>query len=129
MIILTPKVGRAFPVRELIRAAKAVSDESRVRMLKLLLERDICVCEMHEVFPLSHSQVSRNLKMLMEAGFLKRWHEGKCVVYIANKENSNPYCRAILDVIADSFNKAPAVRQDRAKLQDVIARQIRTGNK
>lgn len=116
-------------MRDLVKAAKAVSDESRVRMLKLLLERDICVCEMHEVFPLSHSQASRNLAMLMEAGFLKRWHEGKCVVYIADRNTSNPYCRAILDVLADSFNEAPVVRQDRAKLQEAVAKQVRTGNK
>jgi ArsR family transcriptional regulator len=63
----------------MVRISKALADETRIRMLKLLLEKDICVCE-EEVFPLSASQLSRDLNMLMEAGFLKRWREGKCVV-------------------------------------------------
>ena len=112
-------------MRELVRISKAISDETRIRMLKLLLEKDICVCEMQEIFPLSQSQVSRNLKALMDAGFLKRWHEGKCVVYVADGENSNRYCRAILGVLADSFNDDPLVRQDREKLKDVVAREVR----
>ena len=112
-------------MRELVRISKAISDETRIRMLKLLLEKDICVCEMQEIFPLSQSQVSRNLKALMDAGFLKRWHEGKCVVYVADRDNSNRYCRAILDAMVDSFNDDPVVCQDREKLKDVVACEVR----
>lgn len=98
-------------------------------MLKLLLEKDICVCEMHEIFPLSHSQVSRDLKALMDAGFLKRWHEGRCAVYMADRDSANPYCRAILDLLAGSFNDSPAVREDRAKLPQIAALQVRDKSK
>ena len=116
-------------MRELVRISKAISDETRIRMLKLLLEKDICVCEMKEIFPLSQSQVSRNLKVLTEAGFLKRWHEGKCVVYLADRENSNRYCRAILDALIDSFNDDPLLCQSREKLKDVAAREMREKKK
>ena len=116
-------------MRELVRLSKAISDETRIRMLKLLLEKDICVCEMQEIFPMSQSQVSRNLKALMDAGFLKRWHEGKCVVYVADRESSNRYCRGILDALKDSFNDDPRVREDREKLKDVVAREVREKKK
>ena len=116
-------------MRELVRVSKALADETRIRMLKLLLEKDICVCEMHEIFPISHSQVSRNLKMLMDAGFLKRWREGKRVIYEADRDNSNRYCRALLDVLADSFNDSEAVSSDRERLRQVIAQQVREKKK
>ncbi len=116
-------------MRELVKVAKALSDETRIRMLKLLLEEDICVCEMQEIFPLSQSQVSRNLKALMDVGFLKRWREGKCVVYQADRDNSNRYCQAILDALIDSFNEDPTVRQDREKLRDIVARGVREKRK
>ena len=74
-------------MQELIKASKALSNKIRVRMLKLLLEKDICVCEMNEIMPISNSQVSRGLTILMDAGFLKRWNEGKCVVYKAERIN------------------------------------------
>lgn len=116
-------------MRELVRISKAISNETRIRMLKLLLEKDICVCEMHEIFPLSHSQVSRDLKALMDAGFLKRWHDDRCVVYVADRNSANPYCRAILDILANSFNDSPAVQEDRAKLPRIVALQVRDRSK
>ncbi|MBU2008889.1 MAG: metalloregulator ArsR/SmtB family transcription factor [Chloroflexi bacterium] len=116
-------------MRELVRVSKALSDENRIRMLKLLLEKDICVCEMQEIFPLSPSQVSRSLKALMDAGFLKRWREGKCVVYVADRDGSSKYCRALLDVLADSFNDGEAVSRDRERLHQVIAEQVRERKK
>lgn len=112
-------------MREFVEAVKSLSDETRTRMLKLLLERDICVCEMQEIFPLSHSQVSRNLKKLKDAGFLRRWREGKCVVYEADRENSNRYCRALLDLLADSCNDSDTISKDKGKLKQVISKKIR----
>jgi len=116
-------------MRELVKVAKAISDETRVRMLKLLLEKDICVCEMEEIFSLSSSQLSRNCKMLMAAGFLKRWREGKCVVYIADREKCNHYCRSLLDLISASFNNDDATLKDREKLRKAIADDIREKRK
>ena len=103
-------------MREVARVSKALSDENRLRMLKLLTEKDICVCEMQEILSISHSQVSRNLKTLMDAGFLKRWHEGKCVVYEADRINSNRWCKALIDVLLDSFNYNEGVLKDRTVL-------------
>jgi len=116
-------------MQKLVTIAKALSDETRIRMLKLLLEKDICVCEMEEIFHLSISQLSRNCKMLMEAGFLKRWREGKCVVYIADRETPNQHCRTILNMIAESFNDSELTRKDRHNLQKVIANQVRERRK
>ncbi len=116
-------------MRELVRVFKALADENRIRMLKLLLEKDVCVCEMHEIIGTSHSQVSRNLKILFDGGFLKRWHEGKCVVYLADRTNSNRYCQALLDVLDSSFNDNEMVSRDREKLQQVIVNQVREGKR
>ena len=116
-------------MRDMVKISKALADETRIRMLKLLLEKDICVCEMEEIFPLSESQLSRHLKMLMEAGFLKRWRDGKCIVYVADKADSNRYCRAVLELLADSYNDQKTVLRDREKLQQVMAKNIREGRK
>ena len=112
-------------MRELVRISKAISDETRIRMLKLLLEKDICVCEMQEIMGISQPQVSRNLKILMDAGFLKRWREGKCIVYVAERNNSNRFCKALLDALVESFNGNTAVSRDRERLQQVIEQQLR----
>lgn len=107
------------------RCAKALTDENRVKMLKLLTEKDICVCEMKLIFPISHSQISRDLKMLYEAGFLKRWNEGKCVVYMADRVDIPAYCRPMLDAVANSYNDDESIRIYREKLQQLIEDKVR----
>ena len=112
-------------MKQFSKCAKALTDENRVRMLKLLTEKDICVCELKDIFPISHSQISRDLKTLYDAGFLNRWNEGKCVVYMANRVDSDPYCRALLDLVSNSFNDDELIHIYREKLRQVIKDQVR----
>lgn len=112
-------------MNELVRYAKAISDENRLRMLKLLTEKDICVCEMAEMFPISHSQISRDLKSLYEAGFLKKWNDGKGVVYMADRVTSPRYCQALMDILADSYNDDETMYKLRTRLQKAIEDQVR----
>lgn len=109
--------------------ARALTDENRVMMLKLLTEKDICLCEMKEIIPISQSQISRDLKILYNAGFLRRWNEGRCVVYMADRIGSEGYCRALLDLVANSFNDDDSVRLCREKLQAVISKKVREKSK
>ena len=63
-------------MRDVIKATKALSDETRLRVLNLLLERDCCVCEVMQALDISQSNASRNLAALYDAGFLARRKEG-----------------------------------------------------
>lgn len=112
-------------MREMVKIAKALADESRIRMLKLLLERDICVREMQEIMGISQPQASKNMKILMDAGFLRRWREGKCVAYVAEINNNNRFCKAILDTLAESLSDNAVISQDRERLKQVIEHQVR----
>lgn len=111
------------------KCARALTDENRVMMLKLLTEKDICLCEMTEIIPISKSQISRDLKALFNAGFLKRWHEGRCVVYMADRTTSEGYCRALIDLVAGSFNDDESIRLCRERLQSVIVNKVREKSK
>ena len=68
-------------MRELVRAAKALSDETRLRILNLLLERECCVCEVMRVLDISQTRASRNLNILYDAGFLKVRRQGLWAYY------------------------------------------------
>ena len=58
-------------MQDLIKATKALSDETRLRILNLLLERECCVCEVMQALDISQSRASRNLGILQGAGFLR----------------------------------------------------------
>ena len=59
---------------------KALSDETRLRVLNLLLERECCVCEVMQALNISQSRASRALKSLHDAGILKLEKEGQSFV-------------------------------------------------
>ncbi|MCJ7744033.1 MAG: metalloregulator ArsR/SmtB family transcription factor [Dehalococcoidales bacterium] len=68
-------------MRDLIKAMKALSDETRLRIMNILLERECCVCEVMEVLGISQTRASRNLGLLEEAGFLKMRKIGQWALY------------------------------------------------
>jgi ArsR family transcriptional regulator, arsenate/arsenite/antimonite-responsive transcriptional repressor len=63
-------------MRELVEAAKSLSDETRLRILNLLMVRECCVCEVMQALGISQTRASRNLNLLYDAGFLKMHKEG-----------------------------------------------------
>jgi len=73
-------------MRELVKACKALSDETRLRMLNLLLKRQCCVCEVMQALDISQTRASRNLGILHEAGFLEMRKEGLWSVYSIDEE-------------------------------------------
>ena len=112
--------------QELIRLCKALSDENRVRMLKLLLDQDVSNCEMEVVFPgLSKSQISRDLTMLMNVGCIQRRREGRCVVYSVDRVKCNRFSQSLLQVLDDSLNDDEVTRGDRERLQRAVDEGVR----
>ncbi len=68
-------------MRELIKATKALSDETRLRILNLVVQRECCVCEVMQALNISQTRASRNLSILYDAGFLKQRKEGLWSLY------------------------------------------------
>ncbi|MDP2932098.1 MAG: metalloregulator ArsR/SmtB family transcription factor, partial [Chloroflexota bacterium] len=73
-------------MRELAKATKALSDETRLRILNLILEQECCVCEVMQALDISQTRASRNLKVLYDAGFLKQRKEGLWSLYSLDEE-------------------------------------------
>lgn len=68
--------------QELADLAKAVGHPARVRILRILIERDACICgDIVEQIPLAQSTVSQHLKQLQEAGLIQGEIDGPRVCY------------------------------------------------
>jgi ArsR family transcriptional regulator, arsenate/arsenite/antimonite-responsive transcriptional repressor len=65
----------------------ALSDETRVRIVDLLREGELCVCEVTEALELSQSLLSFHLKVLREAGLVRDRREGRWVYYALDPES------------------------------------------
>lgn len=104
---------------ELIRVFKALSDETRVRMLKLLFEGELCVCEIMQAMEISQSRASRNLGILRDAGLVRDRRDGQWVHYSLNKEIAARYA-ALLDLLETAPNDDETILRDRANLRRAI---------
>ena len=83
-------------MRQLIKCLKALSDESRLRVLNLILERECCVCEVMQVMEISQSKASRILSALYDAGLLRLRKEGRWALYSVDEEGMNAHIKEIL---------------------------------
>jgi ArsR family transcriptional regulator len=72
------------------RFFKALADETRLKILKLLEVREMCVCEVMIALDLTQPTASHHLGLLESAGFVKGRKEGKWVFYkVANPDLIN----------------------------------------
>ena len=73
------------PDDELAALAKALGHPMRVRILRLLLEREECICgEICNELPIAQSTVSQHLKVLREAGLIHGEIDGPRTCYCAD---------------------------------------------
>jgi ArsR family transcriptional regulator, arsenate/arsenite/antimonite-responsive transcriptional repressor len=83
-------------MNDFIRVMKALSDPNRVKLLKILQERIMCVCEIRAALGIAQPTVSKHLKALEDAGLVSRRKEGLWVNYYLADGSSSPYAASLL---------------------------------
>lgn len=101
------------------RLFKALSDFSRLRILKMLQSKPLCVCEITEVLGLATSTVSKHLSILRDTGFIIEEKDGKWVNYKINPRPSDNRISSIISTIDFWIADDQVVFSDREKVQKV----------
>ena len=70
---------------------KALSDPNRVKMVKILQSRPLCVCEIKETLGIAQSTASKHLKLLEDAGLVRSFKDGLWVNYSLADGSDSPY--------------------------------------
>ena len=107
-------------MRDLIKTMKALSDETRLRILKILLERECCVCEVMQALDISQSRASRNLGILQDAGFLKVRRDRVWIVYSVDWQTANRFATSLTKLLRDSPISNEVLTQDKERLKHAI---------
>ncbi len=84
-------------MKKFIRVMKALSDPNRVRVIKLLQEKDLCVCEVQKVLGLAQSTVSKHMKLLEDAGLVEKVRQGTWVIFSLADGSDSEYVATMLD--------------------------------
>jgi ArsR family transcriptional regulator len=98
---------------------KALSDETRLRILKLLEQGELCVCDIVAAFDMIQPKVSFHLAVLKEAGLIKDRKQGKWVHY--RIDDSNMFRRFLLLSTLERID-AEGVKEDEDRLKEFLRR-------
>ena len=105
-------------MRELVKTFKALSDETRLRILNLLLERECCVCEVMQALNISQPRASRNLSALYDAGFLNLRREGLWALYSIDKEGLKEHYTDLVEAVRKALEGNEVALLDRQRLRN-----------
>ena len=101
-------------MKEFTRVMKALSDPNRVKILKLLENGPLCVCQVHGALGLAQPTVSRHLRILEDAGLITGRKDRMWVHYGLSPERASSYARLLLEYMPDWLNEDPEVAGARA---------------
>jgi ArsR family transcriptional regulator len=104
-------------MRDLVKAFKSLSDETRLRILNVLQERECCVCEVMQALDISQTRASRNLTALFDAGFLKLRRDGLWSLYSIDAEATNDFVPALFEAVTRGLEGNELAAKDRERLK------------
>ena len=100
---------------EIVEILKALGDETRVRILHLVQEKPLCVCEIQEILKISQSNTSRHLIKLKHAKLIRGEKKAQWVYYALDLETFQKY--SFLEELIQDLNENQHLEQDRQTLQ------------
>jgi len=95
---------------------KALADDTRLRILGLLLGGEICVCDIHETLKIPQSKTSRHLAYLRRAGLVDARREGLWIRYRL-AQPADPVLAAVADSVKHALTHVDAVQRDGGRLK------------
>ena len=107
---------RGATVDRLEAVFKALSDKTRLRILALLGNNEVCVCHIHDSLGLPQPTVSRHLAYLRRAGLVSVRRDGVWMHYQVAR-SLDPSVQAVLNASVEALNAVPTTSDDRKQFQ------------
>ena len=98
-------------MNDLVLAAKALADPTRVRVLAALRDGELCVCELSDALEVTQSTLSTHLQVIREADLVQTRKEGKWVYY-ALKPEAKRLLKGVFSFFAEALAKGLGRKPD-----------------
>ncbi len=104
-------------MNDLLNIFKALSDETRIRILKLLEEGELCVCDIVTALDMIQPKVSFHLCVLKDAGLIKDRKQGKWIHYSLNE--SDIFIRFLILSVLERISES-LIQEDNKRLKEFL---------
>ena len=95
---------------------KALADSTRLRILRLLMAGEVCVCNIHEALRIPQAKASRHLAYLRRVGLVATRREGLWIYYSLAKSH-DPVVAAIRETTTHVLGHVDALKKDADRLE------------
>jgi DNA-binding transcriptional ArsR family regulator len=111
-------------ITNLAEVLKALSESNRLRILKMLELRSLCVCEITAVLQLATSTVSKHLSILRAAGLIHDEQDGKWINYHLTKIHTWEPLNSLMNEVMRSLTGDSTIRSDARVVRTVDRQQV-----
>jgi DNA-binding transcriptional ArsR family regulator len=106
-------------MQKLIDTLKSLSDETRLRIINLLYEKELCVCDLMETLQVTQTKVSRHLAYLKNAGLVSDRKQAQWVYYSIVHDAEK---RFLDSLVYDNLREIEQFQKDLQGLQEWLKR-------
>lgn len=106
-------------MKRFIRVMKALSDPNRVKIVKMLGVKELCVCEITAVLGLAQPTVSKHLRVLEDAGLVEYSKEGSWVIYRLSRGDDSEYASTMLGHLSEWLDNDMLIKEVLAELPKI----------
>ena len=99
---------------DLVRLFAALADPTRLRLLNMMIGREVCVCYFVEILKLGQPKISRHLAYLRNAGIVSARRDGKWMHYRIERPD-DPAANEILNTVLATFAENTEMQTDLAR--------------
>ena len=107
----------------MVEIFKALSEESRLRIIAILIEKELCVCEIEEILNLTQSNVSRHLNILKRCGIVESRKDALWSYYYISSGFKEEH-KELWQYLSEKIKHLPFYKEDIENYQKTIVRNL-----
>ena len=112
-------------MKKTVKTLKALSDPTRLRIILLLMKKELCVCELLFVLNMEQSRISHHLRILRDADLVEDVRDGKWIIYRIPEAMKRKLDPLLDQFLVDETRQSAEVSSDIKNLEICLKKEIR----
>jgi len=115
-------------MKDTLKVFKALSDSTRLRMIMLLMQKELCVCELTYILKMEQSRISHQLRILKDADLVEDTRDKKWIIYRIPGSIRENLGYLLEGFLKERLKDTKEIKEDLAKLKICLKEEIRKRN-
>jgi len=114
-----------MPMKDVVKIFKALADPTRLRIMLLLRQRELCVCELMFILGMEQSRISHQMRVLRDAGIAEDVRDGRWIIYRVPEEALTLLEDLLAGALMGRIGFVQEASEDNIKLESCVRENVR----